>query len=548
MSGAVRDGLSLTISGDGRVLVDADELLASARDLRSAADGLHAADVRLRSTVIVSPVFASPVPEVRAVHEALAALRRALHGPAAIEHDVRELASRTVDAAHTYSLAETDAEAGWRGLIGAWATAAGVPGAGMLGGAAIATAVGDVLLAEARDLLRDPWGTASPQGRVDFAARLAGTPQRIVRDGRAGLVLQLLGGALGTLAGAGPRHLDPVRRFTARVARLLPSRDVRLVPRLFPPDLPAPEGVAGLVDLVARTYDEDTETGEPGTPLATVTVQRIEHADGSTAWVVAIPGTRAAGLASDVPTDNGTNLALEGGVPDVMTSAVLDAMAAAGIGPDEPVALVGHSQGGMVATTVAAAVASRYAVRLVVTAGSPDVPVVVPPGVAVLAVRHAEDAVTLLDGIVGERGGPDTLSVVRNLSETGGPAAPSFSQAHAVSGYVETAGMVDEELGKLPADEPVRTALHDVLGDGEAVTATTRQYTVTTAPLLVCEPPPVRAEPPASPTPTPAPTPPDRRIPPPDGFEWLPGPRPIIPVPEGFLRGRGAADVSASSP
>ncbi|UCN14923.1 hypothetical protein LFM56_00925 [Cellulomonas iranensis] len=545
MSGAVREGTSLTIGRDGRVLVDADALLASARDLRAAADGLHAADLRLGSTVVRSPAFASPVPEVQALHDALATLRRALHGPAAVAHDVRDLASRTVDAAHAYSLAETGAQAHWRGFVGAFGASAGLPGTGLLGGVAIATAVGDVLLAEARDLLRDPWGTVAPQGRVDFAARLAGTPRRIVADGRAGLVLQLLGGALGTLVGAGPRHLDPVRRFTARVAGLLPSRDVRLVPRTDPPALPAPGGLGGMVDLVARTYDEDTETGEPGTPLATVTVQRLERPDGSVAWVVAIPGTRAAGLASDVPTDNGTNLALEGGVPDVMTGAVLDAMAAAGIGADEPVALVGHSQGGMVATTVAAAAASRYAVRLVVTAGSPDVPAVPPPGVAVVAIRHREDAVTLLDGIVGERGGPGTLSVVRDLAATGGPPAPSFSEAHAVSGYVGTAAMVDETIGDLPADHSVRAALRDVLGDdGAPVAAMTRQYTVTTAPPEVREPPAVGAES----TPNPVPSPPDRRVPPPEGFEDWFGARPIVPVPEGFLRRPEPAEVSASNP
>ena len=42
-----------------------------------------------------------------------------------------------------------------------------------------------------------------------------------------------------------------------------------------------------------------------------------------------------------------------------MTDAVLEAMGEAGVGPDEPVMLAGHSQGGMVAMSVAAAVGTR---------------------------------------------------------------------------------------------------------------------------------------------------------------------------------------------
>ncbi|MBO3094872.1 hypothetical protein [Cellulomonas dongxiuzhuiae] len=210
-------------------------------------------------------------------------------------------------------------------------------------------------------------------------------------------------------------------------------------------------------------------------------MQRLDHADGTRSWVVAVPGTRAAGLTGDVPTDNGTNLALEGGVPDVMTRAVVAAMGEAGIGADEPVALVGHSQGGMVATSVAAATVGTYAVRLVVTAGSPDVPAVPPPGAATLTLRHREDAVTILDGKVGERGGPRTLSVVRDLAATGGPLRPSFTEAHAVAGYVRTGALVDDALGDLPADDPVRRALTDVLGE-QRVSATTTQVTVAVGP------------------------------------------------------------------
>lgn len=480
----VREGRSLTLAGAGQVLVDAAELVGAAQRLRGAGDGLDAADGRLRAAAWQAVRLAGEVPEADALVDALEALRVAACGPAVLARDAQDLASRLRDAAATYDLAETEAQARWTQVLGiaGIAVAAGPLGPVLLSDAAIGVALGDLLLAEARDLAVDPFGALSPAGLREDVERLASAPQRIVTDGRAAVVLQLLAAALGSMSGARGPTLDPVRRFAAHVAGLLPARDVRLVPRVDPPQLPAPRGVEGLVDLVARTYDDGTATGEPGTPLATVTVQRLDHRDGTRSWVVAVPGTRAAGLTGDVPTDNGTNLALAGGVPDVMSEAVLAAMRDAGIGAQEPVALVGHSQGGMVATQVAALAAGTYAVRLVVTAGSPDVPAVPPTGVATVTLRHREDAVSILDGKVGERGGPRNLSVVRDLAATGGSARPSFSEAHAVSGYVRTGAMVDEAMGDLPADDPVRLALRDVVGDRPAE-ATTTQVTVTAAPV-----------------------------------------------------------------
>lgn len=474
----VRDGRSLTLGAAGAVLVDAAELVDAAQRLRAAQEGLDAAGGRLAVAAWRAGLLAADVPEARVLTDALEELRTATWGPRALARDAGDLATRLRDAAAAYDLAESDAQARWARAIGLAGLAASVTPFGpvLLGGAAAGVAGGHLLLAEALDLVRDPWGALSPAGLRADVERLLATPGRIVADGRAALTLQLLAAALASLDGAAPTELDPVRRFTAHVAGLLPRRDVRLVPRADPPALPVPRGVGDLVDLVARTYDEDTPTGEPGTPLATVTVQRLDHPDGTRAWVVAVPGTRAAGLTGDVPTDNGTNLALAGGVPDVMTQAVVSAMRDAGIGADEPVALVGHSQGGMVATNVAAATAGAYAVRLVVTAGSPDVPASPPPGVATVTLRHREDAVSILDGRVGERGGPRALSVVRDLAATGGPSRPSLVEAHAVSGYARTGALVDDALGDLPADDPVRQALGEVLGEGPR--ATTTQVTV----------------------------------------------------------------------
>ena len=519
----MRDGRSLTLDGGRHVLVDARELALVARRLRDAADGLDRADGRLGGAAWAAGL-APGTPEAAALREAVEALRAASSGPAGLARALHDLATRTRGAAAVYDLAETDAQARWARVVGVLglAVGAGPLGPAVLTGAAVGVAVGDLLIEEAGRLVGGPAGWPAPWDLREHADRIASVPRRVVDDGRGALVLQLLAAALGSMAGAHTPQLDPVRRFSAHVAGLLPARDVRLVPRTDPPDLPAPRGVGDLVDLVARTYDDGTATGEPGTPVATITVQSLDHADGTRSWVVAVPGTRAAGLTGDVPTDNGTNLALEGGVPDVMSRAVVEAMAAAGIGADEPVALVGHSQGGMVATQVAAATAGAYAVRLVVTAGSPDVPASVPPGVATVTLRHRQDAVTVLDGRLGERGGAGALSVVRDLAATGGGADPSFSDAHAVAGYVRTGAMVDAALPDLAADDPVRRALADVLGPAPA-DATTTQVTV-----AVVRPEEVTSWPAGAPGGVPA---------------WPPAPR-VLPTPEVL----GGPPVGATGP
>lgn len=55
---------------------------------------------------------------------------------------------------------------------------------------------------------------------------------------------------------------------------------------------------------------------------------------------------------------------------------VAEAMRQAGIGKDEPVALIGHSQGGIVAATLASDWAEEYTIEHVVTAGSPVAPII----------------------------------------------------------------------------------------------------------------------------------------------------------------------------
>ncbi|MGF1662374.1 MAG: hypothetical protein ACFCVG_07860, partial [Kineosporiaceae bacterium] len=233
----------------------------------------------------------------------------------------------------------------------------------------------------------------------------------------------------------------------AHPAGLLQEGEVRLRParRSAPVPARAPGGVTDLVAQTRRgTAARPTGNGaEPGT-VRVVEVRR-DRGDGGpgSAWIVHVPGTQewsVAAPAGATPFDLTGNLHLMAGGRTAGTRAVTGAMAAAGVRPGEPVLLVGHSQGGLVAASVAADpdVRRRFAVSHVVTAGSPVAGIDVPPDVRVLSLEHTDDLVAGLDG----RANPDrrTWLTVRAPAPagTGGPLPP-----HDSAGYAATARLVD---------------------------------------------------------------------------------------------------------
>ncbi|MFP1601169.1 hypothetical protein ACLD0U_00595 [Microbacterium sp. 2216-1] len=81
--------------------------------------------------------------------------------------------------------------------------------------------------------------------------------------------------------------------------------------------------------------------------------------------------------------------------------AVLDAMRHAGVGPDDPVMLVGFSQGGIMAGHLAA-YNSDYNWQAVVAAGAPIDHMPIPGDIDVVSVQHNGDPVPRLDAIAGD--------------------------------------------------------------------------------------------------------------------------------------------------
>lgn len=152
-----------------------------------------------------------------------------------------------------------------------------------------------------------------------------------------------------------------------------------------------------VTDLMAAL--EHRDHGEHGE----IDVRRLTGPDGSTRWIVDVTGTKSW---LPLPTSDITSLATNAlavtGASTSYEQGVLDAMSAAGIRPDDPVMLVGHSQGGMVAANAAilSAHTGRFRVTTVLTAGAPigQVSGHVPASVQVLAMENAPDVVPHADG------------------------------------------------------------------------------------------------------------------------------------------------------
>jgi hypothetical protein len=118
--------------------------------------------------------------------------------------------------------------------------------------------------------------------------------------------------------------------------------------------------------------------------------------------------------------------------------AVESAMTQAGITPTSPVVLNGYSQGGLVASLVAAS--GKYNVKGVVTFGAPSAQVHIPASIPVLSVRNAEDLVPATSGYDVN---PNAVVVQRAVFANSPVPTDWAVPAHRLSYYQETAAVVD---------------------------------------------------------------------------------------------------------
>jgi pimeloyl-ACP methyl ester carboxylesterase len=301
----------------------------------------------------------------------------------------------------------------------------------------------------------------------------AGTAlQRVITD-HAGLVDSMTGsapGAIGCLAA-----LSPLTALTLELGPGLPTtvpRGAALVGSLYPDgfpsvaDLGADDSGAGrsaprtITDLLVAL--DRCSAGGPGEIDVRVVRKRMPDGTLPAAYIVDIPGTKVWNLPGPRPAvnDTGTNLHALGNETTTYQRGIDEALARAGARPGEPVMLVGHSQGGIVAAQAARdfARSGRYSVTHVVTAGSPVAQADVPPSVQVLSIENRHDIVPRLDA----RGNPDaanrvTVTVDRQNGSAGAnhslgkvyiPAAAGVDQ----SGHPSVRAYVDSAAGFLGGD------------------------------------------------------------------------------------------------
>lgn len=157
-----------------------------------------------------------------------------------------------------------------------------------------------------------------------------------------------------------------------------------------------PEGARPSADVL-RSLDGISRDEDAG---RVVIEEHVSIVDGEEvrSWTVVLQGTQNWDPVSRNPQDLQTNLQAVGGLASEQLDAVKTAMEMAGIGQGEPVELVGHSQGGIIAAQLAcdAAFASKYAITNVTTAGSP-IAGYAPRGTPVLALENDRDIVPGLD-------------------------------------------------------------------------------------------------------------------------------------------------------
>jgi len=203
-----------------------------------------------------------------------------------------------------------------------------------------------------------------------------------------------------------------------------------------------PEGIEGFLSRIPRA--------DPDAPQ--VRIERYEALSGVAAtFVVYLGGTiDTALMATDEPWDMTSNVNALAEMDAGSYRAAVEAMHAAGIGPQDAVTLVGHSQGGLLAARIAQS--EEFQVRDVLTVGAPIHQIHMPDAVRVTAIEHTEDLVPTLGGValggvlLGgiATGAASSVTTVRRSALTGFmPDATDALPGHNLSRYIETGKVMD---------------------------------------------------------------------------------------------------------
>jgi hypothetical protein len=236
----------------------------------------------------------------------------------------------------------------------------------------------------------------------------------------------------------------PVEDAARRLSGLYREHPVQIVPSGPDRDVDRagpPRDLTGLIAGLTRR----NEQGDGGAIDVRVLTRTGSDGIARRSVIVDITGTKEWNLpftSSATVADAGTNLHALAGVPTGYQHGVEMALEQAGVTADEPVMLVGHSQGGMVATRLATSLrtSGRFNVTHVVTAGSPIGAMDLPHSVIALSLENRGDVVPQLDGAdnphranrytVGVDRGGQSLASRHSLTDGYLPAAVDVDASH----------------------------------------------------------------------------------------------------------------------
>ena len=224
-------------------------------------------------------------------------------------------------------------------------------------------------------------------------------PQRFLTD-HPGIVDALVGGSPGLITGLTGLPAGDVTTGAHLLGALYPDGHPRVTDKGVDIDPRVARAPTGFGDLMT-SLDYRNANAHAGDDEIDVRV--ITKPDGTRSYIVDIPGTKdwnAPGSINPNINDLGTNVHVLGGDVTARERAIADALHRAGASSTDPVMLIGHSQGGMVAAQAAADTSSgafHYNITHVVTAGSPIARADIPSHVQVLAIENSHDLIPHLD-------------------------------------------------------------------------------------------------------------------------------------------------------
>jgi len=416
--------------GPGPVIVATDALLAHADRLSVLHDALTAEVLALgRATMQNTSELAGAPPEVqRAMRDsehAVLVIRDAAGRAGAAEDVLRQAIAQ-------YSRAEAEARERMLGLGAMLAQLLGpvLRGLVLLGvpvalGAEAMGAPSPAHLAEVRRwMLAHPEVITSPEFveavrtgvmSVDEAAASAlGWPAGLAQVMAAALGVTGVGaGAAVILAGA--PHAGLFRDGPVFVQRVSTSAKTL--------------GPQGAVERLARVPEGDQ-----------VRIERYDAPGQSPRYVVYVGPTETfSPIARDEPWDLTSNVTGVAGLDSGSLRATEQAMHEAGVQPGDAVTFVGFSQGGLVATRLAAS--GDWNAAGLETYGAPAGDILLPEGLHGMAVRNSDD---FIPALAGPQLDHTLLQVERRAFDPGAPIPTDLpAPAHQRNSYVATATVID---------------------------------------------------------------------------------------------------------